>query len=87
MTVSDNFVVRESDGDEKTLTCGNSTDVEYSSLYWYMNGELLPTNGVVHRLAGDYEEREGVYQCFMVLPSGALYQHSWRVFDFRELIM
>lgn len=64
--------------DDLPLTCGGA---EYDSVYWYWNGELLQSDDITHRLIGNSEELIGVYQCFKLTTDGALYQHTWRVFE------
>ena len=75
---SEDVTVYRGNVNGEALTCG---DAEYDSVYWYWNGQLLPSDGTTHRLMGQSEEAVGVYQCFKNTTDGALYQHTWRVFE------
>ena len=78
VSTSEDVTVYNGNVSGETLTCG---DGEYDSVYWYWNGELLPSDGTTHGLMGQSEEAVGVYQCFKNTTDGALYQHTWRVFE------
>ena len=78
VSTSEDVTVYRGNVNGETLTCGEG---EYDSVYWYWNGELLPSDGTTHNLTGHSEEVVGVYQCFKNTTDGSLYLYTWRVFE------
>ena len=75
-------------GNNKMLSCEVQGGKPYQSVHWYKNGDTLAVSEDSYELVGNSPELDGsVYQCFVVTATGVVHQTTWRVFDFRKLLL
>ena len=69
-----------------SCTQAASSSQGHHTFYWYKNGTVIPTDAVTVTFTNDDDDFEGIYQCFVETSFGQVFQHTWRVFDYSELI-